>query len=711
MKKLVNYRPAVFAALSVTAGILTAYFCLTENVAGAVVAATLSIIVFSVSIVYGASVKNLKQTLALCAIFVVLILLGFSLFACKTYDYKNADSDSHYYSVCGRVIRRTEADYGSFLILSDVELDGIKKGKTSFKVSLFINGDSAADTGDVISFRAALYDRSLFYEGKFSSQNVANGIKYSATADASEVSVIGHKESLFQKAARFIDNSLKSGLSGDEYAVAKAMLLGDSSEMHSETLYSYRSAGVAHIFAVSGLHIGFVAAVAGLVLKKLKAGAAIRFAVISALCFFYSDICGFSASSVRAFIMCAVLQASAIFGNRYDSLSSVSAAMFIVLIINPVQLFLPGFKLSFGVVFGLILLSKPISSLFRFLPEKIARSLGAVFAAQIAAIPISLAEFGSFSLVAVAFNLVFIPVAGVIFVTLLVAAISGGIFGISSITLFAPEYVLEAVNFLIKVVDYRIFIVGGFTLGAFAAFYYAALIIPCGIFNLKTVVKIAGSAVCVLACVIGTVTYNVGEHERVKVYVSGSESVSFTLVSVKDENVLIIHSAKYAFSTSSLKRLSEKTGVKKVDAVALLYGENDFSLQVAATRLNKAFDVKNIIYYGAKREKEEAITKKSFPSIKCVTSDEPFFARNLRMVFSHGARVATITVGKRTITACGNTSGENFREYDFEKSDVAVVYDRAEELFDAIAAERFAVCRRSPVFDDGESEGTLFIKI
>lgn len=34
MKKLVNYRPAVFATLSVTAGILTAYFCLTENVAG-----------------------------------------------------------------------------------------------------------------------------------------------------------------------------------------------------------------------------------------------------------------------------------------------------------------------------------------------------------------------------------------------------------------------------------------------------------------------------------------------------------------------------------------------------------------------------------------------------------------------------------------------------------------------------------------------------
>lgn len=336
MKKLVNHRPAVFAALSVTAGILTAYFCLTENVAGAVVAATLSIIVFSVSIVYGASVKNLKQTLALCAIFAVLVLLGFSLFACKTYDYKNADSDSHYYSVCGRVIRRTEADYGSFLILSDVELDGIKKGKTSFKVSLFINGDSAVDTGDVISFRAALYDRSLFYEGKFSAQNVANGIKYSATADASDVSVIGHKESLFQKAAGFIDNSLKSGLSGDEYAVAKAMLLGDSSEMHSETLYSYRSAGVAHIFAVSGLHIGFVAAVAGFVLKKLKAGAAIRFAVISALCFIYSGICGFSASSVRAFIMCAVLQASAIFGNRYDSLSSVSAAMFIVLIINPV---------------------------------------------------------------------------------------------------------------------------------------------------------------------------------------------------------------------------------------------------------------------------------------------------------------------------------------------------------------------------------------
>lgn len=711
MKKLVNFRPSVFAALSVTAGILTAYFSLTKNVAGAAVTAALSAIAVIVAIVYGASVKRLKRTLALCAVFVVMILLGFGLFARKVSQYKNADSDSHYYSVCGRIVERTDTDYGSFLVLSDAELDGIKKRRTKYKISLSVNGESVADTGDVISFSTALYDRSLFYDGRFSAQNVANGIKYSATVNAADIAIIGRRETFFQKAARFIDESLKNGLSGDEYAVAKAMLLGDSSEMQSETLYSYRSAGVAHIFAVSGLHVGFVAAVVGFVLKKLKAGAAIRFVIVSALCFFYSGICGFSASSVRAFIMCAVLQASAIYGNRYDSLSSVSTAMLIVLLINPAQLFLPGFKLSFGVVFGLILFSKPFSVPFGFLPAKIARALGAVIAAQVVSIPISLAEFGSFSLVAVAFNLVFIPAAGVIFVALLATAISGGVFGISAITLFVPKYVLTAVNFVINAVDYRAFIVGGFTFGAFAVFYYAALIIPCGIFNLKSVVKIAGSAVCVLACVIGAVTYNVSEYERVKVYVSGSESASVTLVSLKDENVLIIHSAKYAFSTGSLIRLSEKTGVKKLDAVVLLYGENDFSLQVAATRLNKAFDVKNIIYYGAKREKEEKITKKSFPAIMCATADEPFFADNMRIDFSHGARIAEITVGKRTITVCGNTRGENFKEYDFEKTDVAVVYDRAEELYEAINAERFVTCRRSHVFDDGESEGTFIIKI
>lgn len=711
MKKIVNFRPLVFAALSVTAGILTAYFSFTANIAGVTVVAIATAAVFIFAVVYGAANKRLKQTIALCALFAVPYFLGFGLFSAKTAEFVNADLDSHYYTVCGKVKSQTATDSGSFLILSDVNLDGIRKGKTKYKISLFVNGDLILNEGDVISFFAVLRDRSVFYEGKFSAQNVANDIKYSATVAAADISVVGNEKTLFQTVAGFINDSLKNGLSGDEYAVARAMLLGDSSEMQSETLYSYRSAGVAHIFAVSGLHVGFVAAVAGFILKKLKAGAVIRFAIVSALCFFYSGICGFSASSVRAFIMCAVLQASAIRGNRYDALSSVSAAMLIVLSINPVQLFLPGFKLSFGVVIGLILLSEPVSRLFRFLPKKIAAALGAVIAAQIVSVPISLAEFGSFSLVAVAFNLVFIPLAGVIFVTLLVPATAGGAFGISSVALFVPKYLLTAVNFVINAADYGAFIVGGFTLGAFAVFYYAALLIPCGIFNFDSAVKTVGSVVCVLACLVGTVSYNVSDYGKVKVCVSGAESASFTLVSYKSENVLVIHSAKYAFSTGTLLRLSEKTGVKTLDAVLILYGENEFSLQVTATRLNKAFDVKNIIYYGEKRYKEEAITQKSFPRIKCVTADEPFLLNETRVDFSHGARVAEISVGGKTVTVCGSTRGENLKEYVFKKSDAAVVYDRAEELCEAIAAERFTVCRRSLVFDDGESDGAFFIKI
>lgn len=713
MKKLINFRPILFLATSFTAGIVAAYFIILKKylyllfLFGFIL---LSILCFFVYSVKNGKIKRFLITVLTC---VLLILSGLFIFNREIALFESEDlDDDHYYSVTGLIEQKSYTDSGCYLVLSNLTIKGVSVKNADFKISVFISDWVDADIGNVFSFSSLFEKRSLIYDGRFSAQNIAAGIKYYASLSVGDISVTDYSPNLLMKVRIFINSSLKKGLSKESYSVANAMLLGDSSEISTETLYSYRSAGVAHIFAVSGLHIGFVATALGFLLKRLKTNRLLNFIVITVACFFYSGVCGFSASSIRASIMCAVLQLSAVSGDRYDGISSVSLAMFIVLLFNPVQLFCVGFQLSFGVVYGLLIFSKPISKIFSFLPRKVSSSLGAVIAAQLTAIPISLKAFGSFSIIAVAFNLVFIPVSGVIFILLLCSAIIGGLFSIENVALFVSEYVLKIVNGIINAVDYKIFIVGGFTFGVFAVFYYATILVPSGIFNFRVITKRILAVICAAVCATGSVLINVNEYNAVKVYVVGSATVSASLVSYKDTEVLVVNSANYTIYPNALKRLSNVAGVKKLDAVILLTTENDLSLQLFTTKLSNAFNTDNIIYYGDKLIEDEVLMSKSFPSVNCVDlSYESKTVKDVTIQFFAEGRAAGISVKDKSIFAFGYFP-ESVEIGSFGSDyDMVIAYNRIEELYRRVKTERFVTCREHYSFRNGETEGVLTVKL
>ncbi len=713
MKRFINFRPILFFALSFTAGIAAAYFIVLNKYLYLLF--LFGFILFSISVFFVYAVKNgkIRRFFIIILGCVLLLLSGLFIFNHKIDRFESADLDeAHYYSVTGLIEQKSYTDSGCYLVLSNLTLKGVSIKKSDFKISVFVSDWVDADIGNVISFNSMLEKRSLIYDGRFSAQNIAEGIKYYASLNADDISVTDYSPNLLMRVCIFINSSLKRGLSKDCYSVANAMLLGDSSEISTETLYSYRSAGVAHIFAVSGLHIGFVATALGFLLKKFKTNRVLNFIIITIACFFYSGICGFSASSIRASIMCAVLQLSAVSGDRYDGISSVSLAMFIVLLFNPVQLFCVGFQLSFGVVYGLLIFSKPISKIFSFLPQKISASLGAVIAAQLTAIPVSLKAFGSFSIIAVAFNLVFIPVSGVIFIVLLCSAVIGGLFGIERVALFIPDYVLKIVNGIINGVDYKIFIVGGFTFGAFAVFYYATILVPSGIFNFRTITKRILSVFCAAICILGTVLVNVNEYSTVKVYVVGSATVSASLVSYKDSNVLVVNSANYTIYPNALKRLSNVANVKELDAVILLTTENDLSLQLFTTKLSNAFNTDNIIYYGDKLVQDEILMSKSFPDVNCMDlSYESITLNDISLKYFEEGRFVKLSVKDKSIFAFGNISESiEITSFDID-SDMVIAYNRVKELYRCVKTERFVTCREHYSFKNGESEGILTVRL
>lgn len=145
-------------------------------------------------------------------------------------------------------------------------------------------------------------------------------------------------------------------LSEEEYGLLSTMLLGGDSLLNEEVEALYQKAGISHILAISGLHISIV----GMLLYQFlrKRGLSYSLAGIASffLVFSYGLMSGMALSSQRALIMFLLMLLANARGKAYDSLSALSFAGILLLMINPLQLFTASFQLSFSAVAGAVLL-------------------------------------------------------------------------------------------------------------------------------------------------------------------------------------------------------------------------------------------------------------------------------------------------------------------------------------------------------------------
>ena len=121
---------------------------------------------------------------------------------------------------------------------------------------------------------------------------------------------------------------------GDEGALARALTIGDKSDISYKLYNDFRLSGAAHLMAISGLHLTAVSAFLLLILKKLNVNNKLSFVITIAAIAFYCAVCGFSKSVTRAGIMMTVLMLGNLFGKHSDALNSLGLAVFIICI-NP----------------------------------------------------------------------------------------------------------------------------------------------------------------------------------------------------------------------------------------------------------------------------------------------------------------------------------------------------------------------------------------
>ncbi len=142
-------------------------------------------------------------------------------------------------------------------------------------------------------------------------------------------------------------------LLGEYTGLATAMLMGQKDGLPDDEMQSFRDSGVAHIVAVSGLHVGILATALMWLLERIGLRKTLRTAIAIVFLWCYCALTGFSPSTTRASVMMTLVLIGQALGLQADPLIMLSTAVVVVLLINPLQLFSASFWLSFGAVGGI----------------------------------------------------------------------------------------------------------------------------------------------------------------------------------------------------------------------------------------------------------------------------------------------------------------------------------------------------------------------
>lgn len=491
--KLFNFRPAFFAALSLVAGIVFCYYKILHGVSAWWLVLLLPVAVMPFFFVKDRA-DGVKRVLALCML-ALFFLTGFIAFRAQMYDYKDCTYYKGDYAVTGTVVKKSLGDQSVLLVLDDLTFDG-EEVDGQLNAYLPTSYFEKLRIADVLVLEGSVKTNTDYFgDYGFQASRIGDKVRYTISSMDGCV-VAGSSDNVFLLVRRRVENILYMGMDETTASVMLAVLTGNTSGMENGLLENMRFGGIAHIFAVSGLHVGALYAFCLLLFNKTKMRflpKLVRFLLLAFLLVFYAGVCGFAPSILRAMTLCLVGYFMRLLGSKSDGLNVLGIAAILILVFAPVSLFEIGFQLSFMACLGILLLSKRIGQVcdelyIRFrkrFPRKLTKEeketldkgdtlpltmgektlrfftslLSASLAAQITTAPLQYIAFGYLSGWALVLNLFFVPLVSAVFALLLalvaVACLLPSI--CSGVILYLPLVLLNTLLLLFEVVDFSTF--------------------------------------------------------------------------------------------------------------------------------------------------------------------------------------------------------------------------------------------------------------
>ncbi len=327
------------------------------------------------------------------------------------------------------------------------------------KLQVFCYFDCRAKKGDKVSIRGTLKPpKKPGNPGEFDYPTYLayNHIYYIfSVKDDSDIRIISRQHGIGDwiysyrlQGEKLINNILPQ----KEAGILLGMLLGKKEAIDSKQYSDFQKTGIVHMFAVSGLHVGFLLLLSAWLTSLLSLSRRTKFYIGISLLLVYGTMVGWPISVIRATIMASLGLLAYYIGRENMLLNSLGIAGTIILIIDPLALFKISFQLSFMATWGLVYL-------FPLIREKLdyqSRVLDLVlipFCAQIAVLPLIAFHFNLFTPVSIVSNIIVTYLAGaVVIMGFLAFMLSGFLPFLASVFLYPAGFIIELIlvvsNFL-----------------------------------------------------------------------------------------------------------------------------------------------------------------------------------------------------------------------------------------------------------------------
>lgn len=239
----------------------------------------------------------------------------------------------------------------------------------------------------------------------------------------------------------------------DVLAIINALLLGQRQDISPEIYNNYVNAGVIHILAVSGLHVGIIFLILNWLFKPLhrfKYGKhLIKPLLIILILWSFAFVAGLSPSVTRAVTMFSIVTCAQFLKRPTNIYNTISISIFLMLLVKPIYLFDVGFQMSYLAVLAIVSVQPMLYKLWKtpnLVIDKFWQILTVTIAAQLGVAPLGLFYFHQFPGLFFISNLVIIPVLGII--------LGLGIFVIFLALLDSlPEVIAEVFSFIIDTLN------------------------------------------------------------------------------------------------------------------------------------------------------------------------------------------------------------------------------------------------------------------
>ena len=459
-------------------------------------------IVLAIIVIRKIIIKAYEDMGAFVVIFFTLIM-GFMLMSNEITTRNHIyDLKENTVIVQGKIYKIENTAFGKNIYLKGVEVENGEKNVSVKRI--FANTEKIPNVkiGNIIKVRGKLRQfEEAANKGNFDSRKYYLSLGFYGKIEAGTIEVInseysGIRQGLYELRMEIIerleklcsDNKVIFSIINNKNGIIGAIILGDKTDLDSDIKELYSVSGIAHILAISGLHISFIGmAIYRLLRRRFRFlfSAAVSIPVVLS----FGIMSGFGISTIRSIIMFILKIIGEVLGRKYDAITAISLAGLVLLVQNPFVVCNSGFQMSFGAIIAIVLILPIVEEILNT-DNKIIKVLSANFTISLVMNPILAWNYYELPTFSFLLNIVVVPLMSVVIVSSIVGIFCSCImFGFGKVVIFPGCGILELYTFLCNIINkssVTSIVVGQPKVTIIIVYYAILLVVLFGLKNIRT---------------------------------------------------------------------------------------------------------------------------------------------------------------------------------------------------------------------------------